>query len=282
MTIAALGTDESKLFGAEVHRIFTKEDSILKKVCRFRNITGAKSYQFPKIAAFEAQQRTLGTNIATNNPASTPVTVTLQEYSAGVYVDKLLDGQVSWHMREEMAGLVAGAMKRKLDQIIIDAYVAYTGSYTNSYTVPSSGDLTFLAFQEAAKALDTTGVPDNDRFSIIHAKGFHSVMGETRASSSDFVSGKSTETGKKPNLYGFDICKMGNNGSLSGLPINGSDVRTNYFVHKMAMGLIMGSDFSVEVNYIPEKASYLVAGLFTAGAGLVDETGVVEVFSDET
>ena len=55
----------------------------------------------------------------------------------------------------------------------------------------------------------------------------------------------------------------------------------SYAYDRRAVGLAVGIDFRSEVNYIPEKTSWLANGLFKAGSVGVDALGIVEITTTE-
>jgi len=48
-----------------------------------------------------------------------------------------------------------------------------------------------------------------------------------------------------------------------------------------AIGLAVGVNFRTEVNYIPEKTSWLANGLFSGGSVAIDAEGIVEISCTE-
>ena len=52
--------------------------------------------------------------------------------------------------------------------------------------------------------------------------------------------------------------------------------------HKDAVGLAEGMPESTEINYIPEKTSWLVTGKLLAGAINIDDNGIVKASIDDT
>jgi hypothetical protein len=50
----------------------------------------------------------------------------------------------------------------------------------------------------------------------------------------------------------------------------------------MSTGMGIGMNFRTEVNYIPQNTSYLVNGVFSAGAVVIDNRGVLAIECDET
>ena len=51
-------------------------------------------------------------------------------------------------------------------------------------------------------------------------------------------------------------------------------MRQGWAWHEEAVGFGVGIDMKTEINYVPEKTSYLVTGMFKAGAAVIDVRGV--------
>jgi hypothetical protein len=61
-----------------------------------------------------------------------------------------------------------------------------------------------------------------------------------------------------------------------GLPLD-TDGRTCWAFHKDAVGMAEGIAPKTEINYIPEKTSFLVASMFSAGSVAIDAEGIVSI-----
>ncbi len=66
-----------------------------------------------------------------------------------------------------------------------------------------------------------------------------------------------------------------------GLPKSGN-IRTALAWHKMAAGMGIGKNFRTEINYIPQNTSWLINGVFSAGAVVIDNRGVMAIDCDES
>ena len=66
-----------------------------------------------------------------------------------------------------------------------------------------------------------------------------------------------------------------------GLPKTG-DILTALAWHKMSTGMAIGHDFRTEINYLPDRTSWLVNGIFSAGAVVIDPRGVIAIDCDES
>ena len=51
----------------------------------------------------------------------------------------------------------------------------------------------------------------------------------------------------------------------------------NYAFHRSAVGLAIGINMKTEINYIPQKTSWLTNGVMKAGSVAIDETGIVKI-----
>lgn len=68
----------------------------------------------------------------------------------------------------------------------------------------------------------------------------------------------------------------------SGLPIDGSDIRSCFFYHKTAVGHASGSDVQSDISWHGDRAAHFVNNMMSQGAVLIDSSGVVEIKCDET
>ena len=69
-----------------------------------------------------------------------------------------------------------------------------------------------------------------------------------------------------------------------GLPftVPGGHIRQTYFWHKQSTGMGIGHDFRTEINYLPRETSWLINGIFSAGAITIDNKGIIEINCDES
>jgi len=116
-----------------------------------------------------------------------------------------------------------------------------------------------------------------ERYIVMHASQLSNLLSETQVTSSDFNSVKALVQGEINTFMGFTFNVIGDRteGGLSG---GGSGVdRTVYAYHKMAVGMAEAMAVRSEINYIPEKTSWLVASMFSAGAIAIDAGGIVAI-----
>jgi hypothetical protein len=67
----------------------------------------------------------------------------------------------------------------------------------------------------------------------------------------------------------------------SGLPIDGSNIRSCFWYHKTAIGHASGSEVHTDITWHGDRAAHFVNNMMSQGAALIDSAGVVEIFCDE-
>ena len=83
---------------------------------------------------------------------------------------------------------------------------ASSGLSTYAVDTVANGDtFTDASFRDLIKLMDDADVPMDGRFLVIPPSARRDILGITRYNSSDFVDGRSTQTGLIGNLYGVDI-----------------------------------------------------------------------------
>jgi hypothetical protein len=204
------------------------------------------------------------------------VTCTLQDWNAAEYADIFNQAKVNFDERQELVQVVANAIGRRQDQIILDSLAA--SSTANVVTEDEGGTNTGLnvaKLRAAKKLLDKNNVPMDNRHIIIHANSLASILGETAVTSADFNTVRALVSGELNTFLGFTFHTIGDRAE-GGLPIADSE-RKLWAFHRDAIGYAEGIAPRTEINYIPEKTSFLVNAVFSAGAIAIDAEGIVEV-----
>jgi hypothetical protein len=238
--------------------------------------------KFPKVGKGVATIRVPQTDVTPLNVAFSTVTCTLADYNAAEYSDIFSQAKVNFDERQELVQVVAGAMGRRQDQMILDALTASSTSLTVSNDIGGTdSNLNVAKLREAKRLLDKNNVPPEGRHIIIHGNGLASLLSETSVTSSDFNSVKALVQGDINSFLGFTFHTLGDR-SEGGLVIDGSLDRSCFAFHQMAVGYGEGIGMRTEINYIAEKTSWLVNEVFSAGAIAIDDEGIVKITCRET
>lgn len=274
-----LSTAFVTLFDAEVKQAYQGQAQ-LRPAVRVRSGVEGSTYKFPKIGKGVAQVRIPQTDVTPLNVTYGQVTATLADYIAAEYSDIFMQAKVNFDERSELVKVVAAAIGRRQDQLILDALVASSTSNTVASSVGgASSNMNLDKLIAAKKALDAKNVPMDNRNIIIHANNLAGMLGETKVTSSDFNTVKALVQGEINTFLGFKFHVIGDRDE-GGLPISSGD-RKVYAFHRDAIGMAEGIAPKTEINYIPEKTSFLVSSMFSAGAVAIDAEGIVEIVCDE-
>lgn len=270
-------------FDAMVKHAYQKA-GLLRGTVRLRTGVVGSSHRFPKMGKGTATARVPQTDIVPMNVSHTNATATLEDWNAAEYTDIFNQAAVNFDEKRELAETIAGAIGRREDQLILDALDAGSTSLTVGNDVGGTdSDMNTSKVRRAKRLLDAGGVPMGKgmRTLVISANGLEALLGDSDATTIDKNVIKALFDGEIKYWVGFEVIVMETRDE-GGLPVDGSPDRTSYAYDKRAVGLAVGVDFRTEVNYIPEKTSWLSNGIFKAGATAVDITGIVEITTRET
>ena len=269
------------LFDAEVKQAYQGKAMLVAAVRQRRGVEGS-TVKFPKVGRGVATTRVTQTDVTPMNVGFSTVTCTLSDFNAAEYSDVFSQQKVNFDERSELVQVVGNAIGRRQDQLILDALIAASSTGTVANSIGGSNtNMNISKLREAAKILNTKNVPAEGRNIIIHANSLASMLEQTSVTSSDFNSVKALVQGEINQFMGFTFHVLGDR-TEGGLPIDGSLDRTCYAFHSAAVGYGEGIGMRTEINYIPEKTSWLVNEVFSAGAVAIDDEGIVKITCRET
>ena len=271
------------LFDAEVKQAYQAKAQLVGATRQRRGVEGSTA-KFPKVGKGVATLRVPQTDVTPLNVDFSQVTATMEDWNAAEYSDIFMQQKVNFDERQELVQVVANAIGRRQDQLILDALAAASLAAGNVIATSVGGTDTNLNLDKllaAKKAMDANNVPPQDRHMVIHANNLSSLLAEQKLTSSDYASIKALVQGEINTFLGFTFHVLGDRVE-GGLPLAAGDVRSCWAFHKNAIGYAEGMGPKTEINYVPEKTSFLVNAMFSAGAVAIDAEGIVEVKSDET
>jgi len=272
-----------QLFEAEVHQAY-QASAVLRGAARMRTGVIGDAVKFPKVGKGQASIRVPQSDVVPINASFSSVSVSLADYVASEQSDIFNQQKVNFDERRELAQVVGNAIGRREDQILIDALQAASAGTTVAKNVVTSGsaansNLNVGKIIAAKKGLDAANVPMTDRHFVIHANNLAGLMSDERAISSDFQTLQALVQGSINQMMGFTFHVVGDRDE-GGLPLASSD-RTCFAFHRSALGCAVGIAPKTEINYIPEKTSFLVTSMLSMGAAAIDVTGIVDVVCAE-
>ncbi len=266
------------LFDAEVKQAYQAE-SVLRGTTRMRTGIAGNTVKFPKIGKGVATPRVPQTDVTPLNVTYSQVTATMSDYIAAEYSDIFHQSHINFDERRELVEVVSKSIARRMDQIIIDALNAASSPSTVDTNVGgSTTNMNIDKLRAAAKALNQKNVPSENRMLLMHASQLDALLGETETTSSDFATVKALVRGEIDTFMGFRFITIGDRDE-GGVPK--PSTRTCFAWHMDACGYAESMAQKTEVNYIPEKTSFLVSSMFSAGAVAIDDEGIVKISCTE-
>lgn len=266
------------LFESEVKQAYQAE-SVLRGTMRSRTNVQGNTVKFPKIGKGTATVRVPQTDVTPLNVTYSQVTATMSDYIAAEYSDIFHQSHINFDERRELVEVVSKAIGRRIDQVCIDALNAASSPSTVATSVGgAASNMNIEKLRASAKALNENNVPASDRYMLMHASQLDALLGETEVTSSDFASVKALVQGEIDTFMGFRFITIGDRDE-GGLPK--PSTRSCFAWHKDSMGYAESMAQKTEVNYIPEKTSFLVSSMFSAGSIAIDDEGIVKISCTE-
>mgnify|MGYP006189550611 CR=1 FL=1 len=266
-----------KQFQSEVHEAYQRQGSKLRSTVRTINNVNGSTAVFQKVGSGTAATKSTHGIVPVMNLAHSNIEVALQDFYAGDWIDRLDELKVNIDERQVIANAGAYALGRKTDELIITALSAAGASREIA-----SGNigLTLSKVLDAFEMLGESDVPDDgERYAVVGWKQWSDLLQIDEFASSDYVG---------PGELPFANITQAKRwlGTLwmphSGLPVDGSDIRSCFWYHKTAIGHASGSDVQTDVTWHGDRAAHFVNNMMSQGAGLIDEAGIVEILCDET
>lgn len=188
--------------------------------------------------------------------------VQAQAAQMGRQIDDLI---IAAAYADMLTGKSGGTAVSPQTAIAIDSWAYGTGS--------GNSNLTISKLIEAAALFDNADVPMEDRVAVVDPINHAKLLATAEATSSDFVTKRSLETGEVEGLVGFEIIKS------TRLGVDGSGYKRCFAFQKTGMGLAIGMDATSRITERDDKSGYpwqaYVA--LSMGATRLENSKVVEI-----
>jgi hypothetical protein len=263
-------------FDALVKEQYRSRGFLLRDSIRMKSDVIGNQVEFRKVDQVIAVETAYLAAVTIQDPNYEKARATLLKYTAPTAVDEVQELTVNFDAKMENAMLVAHAMGRRSDQIIIDALTANPGD-----TIANGGtNFTYDKFTRTLEFFDDNAVPLEERFVAMSASSFRSLLQEDQFVSTFYTSNDVIDKARIRQYLGFNVIIIPQM-TEGGLPKNGN-IRKCFAWHKMSTGAGIGKNFRTEINYIPQNTSFLINGVFSMGAVVIDNRGVLEIDCDES
>lgn len=264
-------------FDALVKAEYQSLGFLLRDTVRVRRDVIGATVSFRKVNQIQAVQTGYLQTVTIQDPNYDHADAILQKYTAPTAVDSVQELTVNFDAKMENAMLVANALGRRSDQLIINALVANPGQ-----VIANGGtNMTYGKYTQAVQFFDNNAVPLPERFAAMSASNFQSLLQADQFVSTFYTQNRVLDKGFVRDYLGINMIIIPNM-LEGGLPFNAPSIRQTFFWHKQSTGMGIGHDFRTEINYLPRETSWLINGIFSAGAIVIDNLGVLEIDCQET
>ena len=258
-----------KQFETEVHMAYQRMGSKLRNTIRSTNVSGSTA-RFQKIGTGTASTKSRNGNVTPMELAHTNVEVSMSDFYAAEYIDKLDELKTNINERSAVTQSAAAALGRKTDEIIVAAMDAGANSTQIHDTGSAVEKADLLTLFETFGAAD---IPeDGQRYLVMSPQGFADLYNITEFASSDFVGDQNLPFAGGITMKEFLGFKIFSTNAVSG--------GKNFAYHTTAIGIGINSDVQTEINYVAEKVSHLSTSMMSMGAVAIDDNGIYEVLDN--
>jgi len=258
-----------KQFESEVHMAYQRMGSKLRNTCRTTNVTGSTA-RFQVIGKGTANTKTRNGDVTAMELVHTNVEVTMADYYAPEYIDKLDELKININERQAVAQSAAAALGRKTDDIIttaMDAGANATAIHDTASALEKADLLTLF------ETFGTADIPeDGQRYLAMSPAGFADLFSINEFASSDYVGPQNLPFAGGMTMKEFLGFKIFSTSAVAG--------GKNFAYHTSSVGLGINSDVQTELNYVPQKVAHLATSMMSMGAVVIDDDGVYEVLDN--
>lgn len=263
-------------FDALVKAQYQSLGFLLRDTVRVRRDVIGASVSFRKVNQIQAVPTGYLQSVVIQDPGYSQTSAIIQKYTAPTAVDSVQELTVNFDTKMENAMLVANALGRRSDQIIINSLAANPGG-----TIVDGGtNMTYTKYTEVIQFFENNAVPIPERFIAMSASNFRSLLAADQFVSTFYTQNKVLDKGFVRDYLGINFIIIPQMAE-GGLPLSGGNIRSCFAWHKQSTGMGIGHDFRTEINYLPRETSWLVNGIFSAGAVTIDNLGIIQVNCNE-
>ncbi len=277
-------------FDDQVKQAYQEVGGKLRPVIHVRTgVVGTKHTFNAYGTGFAKAAPAVGADVETMGSSTSTVECVLSDKQASEYSNIFENDKVNFDDEQELVEVIAKALGRTEDQLVIDALdkPTYTGNHTIAVDFESTGTdtgLTIEKLEEAVVVLDDAGIPEEDRILVAPARAKRELLASAKATSSDYVGEvRPLVSGQVNEFLGFKFVWIADTIDAAtsdkyGLPGVGTTLRKCFAFHKGSTALGVGNlDKETRIDYVAQKTAHLVLAPLRAGAVVREEDGVVEI-----
>lgn len=280
---------------ADVQLVFQRFGPALADTVQRKDGVIGKTAEFYKVGQGEATSKTRHGYVPPMNVAQTPIVVTLEDFYAGDYVDKLDEPKTKTNQRLIKARAGAHALGRKIDSQIVTV-LGTTTQTAQTWVFTSSGTILQSFLETIAAIQDNNAFQKGEMYMILNPTAFNALATVPQFASADYVNA----SGLRFDQGTAQLDALPNNkwkdwdgvmvSSYTGLPSG----TTGFLWHRNAVGYAtqlldqnyaQTTGFTVDdagmvgadVTWIGDRAAWFINHWMSGGAVMVDDPGVLKI-----
>jgi hypothetical protein len=294
-----------KVFSGEVMSTFNSQ-TVMKEKTRIRSINNGKSAQFPAIAKTIAEYHTAGAEILGNNIEHAEKVITIDDLLiANTFISSIDEAKNHYDVRAEYSKQMGQALAQTYDRNLLSMAVKAArdpgglGAGIAGQGDAASEDLgtnitttqLVTGIYDAAAALDTANVPEDERYVIVSPATYYALVQEDKLINRDFGANGSYSDGTVMRVAGMTIIKSNNlvvdHTSASAFPdfaskyaINATDTTKTtkaLIIQKQALGTVQLMDMATEMEYDIRRQGTLAISKMAVGHGVLRPECIIEL-----
>jgi len=259
-------------FETEVHLAYQRMGSKLRNTVRTVSNVNGNTARFQKIGTGIASTKSRNGQVTPMELTHTTVDVTMQDFYAAEFIDKLDELKTNIDERQAIATSAAAALGRKTDELL---YTAMDAGANSTQIHDTGGVLEKTDLLSLFETMGAANIPeDGGRYLAMNPKGYSDLFLITEFASSDFVGEQNLPFAGGMSMKEFLGFKIFSTSAVTA----GKSIG----YHTSSVGLGIGADVTTELNYVPEKVSHLATSMMSMGAVVIDDNGIYEVLDNNS
>lgn len=273
----------------EAHQTFQRTGAYLLPTCKLKSGVRGQAVIFQVIGKGSAVTKSRHGTITPMNVSHTPVTLTLADFYAGDWVDKLDTFKLNIDERAEIQDAAAAALGRKIDNQILTELDS-TSQTAVTITVTSFAAIR-AGFLQAVEDLNENDVPAEDRWGVFSPRLWSQLMTADWFIRSDYTGPTNLPYVTNPAIYKRFKSWLGVNWQMhNDVPGVRTSTAKGFVWNRNAIGygyamLVEGVDgpsAKADIWWDGTRAAWWVSHMMSGEAQLIDDTGVIETNHNDT
>lgn len=208
-----------------------------------------QTLQIPTVANFTALDKSAGSDITKEQPATSNVQITINKHK---YVGFLLEDFVEFITDADLQEVYSDGMGYALSNVIDSDITAKYSDFTGSAATGGSNQAISADLIRMRKLLNDSNAPKNDRYAVLSSQSEADLLAiDNFVKVNEAGNDAALRKGLLGSAFGFDIYQSNN-------IVSATSVDQNMFFQKEALGMILANDIRVQTQYKLESMGWLV------------------------